>query len=164
MQLTGNLNQHSHDKLVKICMKLKQYNCVEKAHFSYFTSSKDLTVLSALADFQYKRDRLNESAQTYYRYFELKGKDSRTAYNYARVLEKQGQINAALKYYEYSLYAGSTNKLRITAMRDYINLLVKNNQAHKAHKALLKIQPGIKKASALVQQEYHRWQEQVKKG
>lgn len=163
-QVTNSLNENSHNKLVKICMKLKQYDCVEKAHTSYFASSRNLEVLSTLGSFQFRRNKLKEASLTYSRYFELKGKDFRTAYNYARTLEKLGQTNKALKYYEYSIYSKSVNKLHVTAMRDYINLLVTSNQTHKAQQALIKLQPSIQNASALVQQEYSRWQERVKRG
>ncbi len=162
--LAGGLNSDSHTRLVDICADLKQYDCVEKAHLSYFHSSGDVKVLEKLARLQNQRNKPGEAQKTYHLYFQNKGRDFKAAYHYARLLESRGQKNQALKYYKYALSAGTTDStLRVSVMRAYISFLVAEGKTHKAKRELAKIQPRIKKSSALIQQEYSRWQAQVKR-
>lgn len=163
-QWTSQLDKSSHARLVGTCLQLKQYDCVEKAHQSYFHSSRDVEILSELAAFQTKRNKKGEALQTYQLYFKNKGRGFKPAYHYARLLEEQGQNQAALKYYEYALHTGATNQLRVSVMRAYINFLVESGKAQKARFELAKLKNRVKNSSALVQQEYSRWQAQVRKG
>lgn len=159
-QWTGQLNEQSFSKLTNVCMSMKKYNCVEKAHNSFFHSSDDLKILEQLGDFQYRRKRFNQAAKTYKQYFTRKGKSVKAAYNYAHILEVQGQTDFALSYYEYALKA-RPGTVQVTVMRSYIDLLVKSGQVSKAKQELLKLKPLLKRAGSLVQQEYDRWKKQT---
>ena len=159
-QWTGTLNESSFSNLKNLCMSMKKYNCVEKAYKSYFRSSGDLKVLEELGDFQYRRKRFDHASKTYAKYFTKKGNSVKAAYNYARILEAQGQTDYALSYYQYALKA-RPGTIQITVMRAYIDLLVKSGQVNKARRELLKLKPMIKRAGSLVQQEYDRWKKQT---
>lgn len=162
-QLTGGLDSASHARLIQICTDLKQYDCMEKAHLSYFHSSRDVKVLEKLARLQSQRNKPGEALKTYHLYFQNKGQDFKAAYSYARLLETKGQKKLALKYYRYALSAGAGDTLRVSVMRSYIRFLVAEGKTYRAKRELAKIRPRIKKSSALVQQEYSRWQAQVKR-
>ena len=159
-QWTGQLNEQSFDKLKSICMDMKKYNCVEKAYSSFFKSSGKLDVLEQLGEFQYRRKKINLASKTYNQYFTKKGRSVKAAYNYARVLEKQGHVNEALSYYKYALSV-RPHKVQITVMRSYIDLLMKSGQRRKARAVLLKFKPILKRSNSLVQQEYDRWNKKV---
>lgn len=159
-QWTGQLNEQSFSHLSEICLKLKKYNCVEKAHSSFFRSSGDLKVLEQLGEFQYRRKKIKEAALTYNKYFTQKGKSIKASYNYARILEEQGKVKFALSYYEYALKA-RPNTVQVTVMRSYINLLVKSGQVGKARQVLAKFKPLLERSSSLVKQEFKRWSKQV---
>ena len=159
-QWTGQLNEKSFSRLTETCLKLKKYNCVEKAHSSFFHSSSDLKVLEQLGEFQYRRKKLGRASATYNKYFTKKGNSIKAAYNYARILEEQKQVKHALSYYEYALKA-QPNTIQITVMRSYINLLVKTGQVSKAKQILAQFKPLLKRSSSLVKQEYNRWSKQV---
>ena len=155
-QWTGLLNQNSYEDLKSICLKLKKYDCVEKAHLSYFHSSKNLEVLHALGEFQYRRGLLNEAKQTYTMYFTQKGTSIKAAYIYAKVLEKAGQHQSALEYYLYALKA-QPNVAQVTVMKSYINLLKLMGQHQKAEIELKKFQSLVKKSTSLVQNNFKNW-------
>ena len=159
-QWTGNLNNHSFTQLTDICTRLKKYDCVEKAHVSFFKSSGKLEILEQLGDFQLRRNKLNEADKTYNQYFTHKGNSVKAAYNYARILEKAGKIDAALSYYKYALEA-RPGTIQVTVMRSYIDLLVKSGQRSKAKQELLKLKPLLNRVGSLVKQEYNRWNKQV---
>ena len=144
-QWTGQLNEQSFSRLTETCMKLKKYNCVEKAHSSFFHSSSDLKVLEQLGEFQYRRKKLSKASATYNKYFTKKGNSIKAAYNYARILEEQKQVKHALSYYEYALKA-QPNTVQITVMRSYINLLVKTGQVNKAKQVLAQFKPLLKRS------------------
>ena len=101
-QFTGMLNQKSFASLKNVCMSLKKYDCVENAHKSFFKSSGRLQVLESLGEFQYRRNKLSEASKTYGLYFTHKGNSVKSAYNYARILEKSGDKKSALSYYKYA--------------------------------------------------------------
>ena len=159
-QLTGQMNEESFSKMKNICMRLKKYDCVEEAHKSFYHAKGDLKTLEQLGDFQYRRKRFDEAANTYGEYFQKKGTDVKSAYNYARILENKGQTDFALSYYQYALKA-RPGTVQVTVMRSYIDLLVKSGQSDKAKAELLKLKPILKRAGSLVQQEYDRWQKQI---
>ena len=159
-QWTGQLNKDSFSRLKNICMSLKKYDCVEKAHTSFFKSSGDLEILEQLGDLQYRRKKLSQADKTYNQYFTKKGNSVKAAYNYARILEKQGKTDAALSYYKYALKA-RPGTIQVTVMRSYIDLLVKSGQSVKAKQELLKLKPILKRVGSLVKQEYDRWNKQV---
>ena len=159
-QWTGQLNTQSFDRLKNICMELKKYNCVEKAHRSFFNSSDKLEVLEQLGEFQYRRKKINSASNSYNQYFTNKGRSVKAAYNYARVLEKQGHVDSALSYYKYALGV-RPNTVQITVMRSYIDLLMKAGKRSKAKAELLKFKSILKRSGSLVQQEYDRWNKKV---
>ena len=159
-QWTGQLNTNSFNKLKNICMELKKYNCVESAHSSFFRASNKLEVLEQLGEFQYRRKKFDSAGKTYNQYFTKKGRSVKSAYNYARVLEKQGHVDSALSYYKYALSVRA-NTVQITVMRAYIDLLMKAGQQSKAKAELLKFKPILKRSGSLVQQEYDRWSKKV---
>ena len=159
-QWTGQMNEKSFARMKSVCLQLKKYGCVEQAHRSYFRSSGDLQALEELGEFQYRRKKFTQAGKTYAQYFSQKGQGVKPAYNYARVLEKAGQTDHALSYYEYALKSRA-GVVQITVMRSYLNLLVKSGQVSKAKAELLKFKPLLKTAGSLVQQEYERWMQQV---
>ncbi|MYE07719.1 MAG: hypothetical protein F4X95_03085 [Oligoflexia bacterium] len=159
-QWTGQLNKDSFTKLSDICASLKKYDCVEKAHISFFRSSGNLEILEQLGDFQYRRKKFNQANKTYNQYFTNKGNSVKAAYNYARILEKAGNTEAALSYYKYALEA-RPGTIQVTVMRSYIDLLVKSGQRNKAKQELLKLKPLLSRVGSLVKQEYNRWNKQV---
>ncbi len=159
-QWTGQLNEQSFDRLKNMCMELKKYNCVEKAHSSFFNSSDNLEILEQLGEFQYRRKKINPASESYNQYFTKKGRSVKAAYNYARILEKQGHVDSALSYYKYALSV-KPNKVQITVMRSYIDLLMKAGKRSKAKAVLLKFKPILKRSNSLVQQEYDRWNKKV---
>ena len=159
-QWTGQLNEQSFDRLKNTCMELKKYNCVEQAHSSFFNSSDKLEVLEQLGEFQYRRKKINQASKSYNQYFTKKGRSVKAAYNYARVLEKQGHVDSALSYYKYALSV-KPNTVQITVMRSYIDLLMKAGKRNKARMELLKFKPILKRSNSLVQQEYDRWNKKV---
>jgi len=159
-QWSGQLNEQSFKRLKGICMSLKKYDCVEQAHLSFFQSSGHLDILEQLGEFQYRRKKMEAAYKTYSQYFKSKGKSVKAAYNYARIMEKEGKIQDALSYYKYALKA-RPDKIQVTVIRSYIDLLVKSGQVRKARRELLRLKPLLERAGSLVQQEYERWRKQV---
>ena len=160
-QWSGFLSKNSYTRLQEICMSMKKYDCVESAHRAYYQASQDLEVLSELGNFQFRRSRFAEAGQTYKLYFQNKGQDVKSAYNYARILEKQGLKDHALSYYKYAIKS-RPDTLQISVVRAYINLLVKEGQVSQARQELRLMHDSVQRAGDLVQQEYQRWQKQVR--
>ncbi len=159
-QWTNSLDQSSFAELKNICMHLKKYDCVEDVYTSFYRSSDDLQALSELGHFQYRRKDFHSAAQTYQVYFKNQGRDVTAAYNFARLLEKSNNQADAERYYKFALMS-RPGVVQITVMRAYIDLLVKTGQIQKAKRELFEFRPLSKRAGALVQQEYSRWQKQV---
>ena len=159
-QWTDSLDQAAFAELKNICMALKKYDCVERAYTSFYRSSHDLQALSELGHFQYRRKDFHSAAQTYQHYFKNQGRDVTAAYNFARLLEKSNKPADAEKYYKFALMS-RPGVIQVTVMRAYIDLLVKTGQIQKARRELFEFKPILKRAGALVQQEYSRWQKQV---
>ncbi len=156
-QWMNQLDKNSYVNLQNICTKKKRYDCAEKAHKSYFQFSGDLEVLVDLAQLQYLRKKTEEALRTYHQYFFRKGRNTNAAYNYARLLEGQGNTKFALAYYKYALLGKSGATVQLPVMRSYISLLFRSGQTKKAKTELLKMSSFFKNANPLIQQEYKRW-------
>ena len=160
-QWTGQLNAPSYSRLKTICMRFKKYDCVEKAQESFFQSSGDMKALEELGEFQYRRKKFDRAERTYHKYFTKKGANVKSAYNYARLLEKRGKKESAISYYQYALKSARPNSLQITVMRSYIDLLVQMGKAPQAREELARLKPVITRAGSLAQQEYSRWNQKI---
>ena len=159
-QWTGQMNKASFARMKHICMRLKKYDCVENAQKSFFQASGDMKALEDLGEFQYRRKRFEQAKRTYHQYFTKKGTSVKSAYNYAKLLEKTGKNDDALSYYQYALKV-RPKSVQITVMRSYIDLLVKTGKSHQARQELSRLKPMITRAGSLAQQEYNRWNQQV---
>ena len=120
---------------VKICMKLKKYDCVEKNYMKLFQATSDLNYLEELGELQFKRERFAESGETYSIYFSKKGRSYKAAYYYAHSLVKTGNIESAIQYFD-SILRSKPHILMVTIMESYLEVLVSHNRIGKAKEIL----------------------------
>ena len=163
-QVTRLAGPIQHKKLFNICMKLKNYDCVESSLKSFYHSTKDSEQLKKLAGFQLRMKKDQASLKSYSEYFKQGGYDKQAAYNFAKLLDQFNQKEKALKYYNKILSAQKKNVLQVSVVRNKIDLLVRMNRKAQARRVIKKYAPLAKTSGNYIKQEINRWKQRVNQG
>ena len=123
------------ERKLSICMNLKKYDCVEKAYEDIYLQKRDIENLEKLAEFQFRREKYNDSYNTYKIYFSKNGKSKKAMYYYAHALAKNGQIDESINYFE-ALTKSGKDTLMVTVIESYLQVLMFHNRVNKAKELL----------------------------
>ena len=160
-QITRLAGDSQHQKLLDICHKVKNYNCVESSLKSYYQSSKDPEHIKNLALLQLKRKKERKALESYAQYFSH-AFDSQSAFNYAKLLDQFGQKESALEFYNKILNAQKTDSIHVNVVRNKIDLLVRMNRKDEASDAIEQIKSLTKEHDDYMKQEIKRWEDQIR--
>jgi tetratricopeptide (TPR) repeat protein len=113
-----------------MCFDLKKWDCTEAAYVR--TSLANPALWERTADFEMKRGKFNEAAQSFYKYFQSGAAPSLDAsYKYAKALAAVGQVDDAIKYFDQVL-ASKPGVLQVTVIHSYVKLLVDHQRYNQA--------------------------------
>lgn len=140
----------------EICMDLKKWDCVETEYL--LTAKADPTKFLRAGNFQMKRAKFNEAAQSYYKFFQGGGQDLEASYNYAKALAELGQVDDAVKYFDQVL-AAKPGVLQITVVNNYVKLLMKHQRYDQARVLIEQIRKdGGETAGSFMESEFQQIQ------
>ena len=122
-------------KMVEICKDLKKYNCVEKSLQKSYTRTKKIEYLVQLGEIQFKREKYEESAQTFKEYFSRRGDSFKAKYYYANALSKINQVDEATRVFE-EILQSRRGVIMVTVVDSYLAMLVSHNQKEKAKRVI----------------------------
>ena len=113
-----------------MCFDLKKWDCTEAAYIR--TSQATPALWQRTADFEMKRGKFAEAAQSYYKYFQSGATPSfEASYSYAKALAAVGQVDDAIKYFDQVL-ASKPGVLQVTVIHSYVKLLVDHQRFNQA--------------------------------
>lgn len=115
--LVGMSSVASLDRMAAICEELKKFNCIEYAYSRQAKIEPKMTI--RYAQYQMTRHKWKEAALTLKGYVARKGADPKAYGLYAQALSEAGQIDEAIKYFEYAIH-------RTRATQDVIQAYVKH--------------------------------------
>jgi len=130
---------------LEVCRDLKKYDCVESKYQELFNKTGDLKQLEELGELQFKREKFQDSKQTYALYFSKQGQSYKAAYYYAHSLAKTGDLETAIQYFD-SILKSNPSVLMVTIMESYLQILVSNNRIDKAKEVLAWVDESSKGA------------------
>ena len=90
--------------------------------------------------------------------------DSQAAYNYAKLLDKFGEKEKALEYYNKILNQQGDSSIHVNVVRNKIDLLIRMNKKDKAMNTIKEVKAMTKEHDNYMQQEIKRWVDQVRRG
>jgi len=125
----GGMTPADHEKKSEICMDLKKWDCVESAYTHI--AQNDQSAWRRVGDFQMKRAKYSEAAQSYYRFLQGGGQDLGVSYSYAKALAELGQVDEAVKYFD-EVLAAKPDVLQVTVVQNYVKLLVEHKRYDQA--------------------------------
>ena len=161
-QVMNLATAHQYQSLQQICYDLKRYDCVEGAFKSQHISFEDSESLKKLALLQMRRGKDQAAVKTYQQYFESfsEGKlDKQSLFNYAKLLNKLGNEEEALKQYD-KMIDQDKNVFSLSAVRNKMNILVKLNR-HTEAKRLIRKYKALAKDDVRVTQEMNDIENQI---
>lgn len=135
-EATGTLSTADNEQYAQICMELKKWDCVETEYS--LVAKQDPNQILRLANFQMKRAKYNEAAQTFYSFFQNGGNDLEASYSYAKALAQLGQVDEATKYFDQVL-AARPDVLQVTVVQNYVKLLMDHQRYDQAKKLIVDI-------------------------
>ncbi len=125
----GMATAEDFDSKAAMCMDLKKYDCVETAYIK--NAQGEPLQWKRTGEFQMKRGKFNEAAQSFYKFFQTGQSDLDVSYNYARALSELGQVDEAVKYFDQVL-AAKPDSLQVTVVQNYVKLLMKHKRFEQA--------------------------------
>lgn len=129
-QVFGKSSAESTLRISEICMELKKYDCVEQSYLQLSQQGRT-EYLSQLGQFQVKRKKVDQAAQTFNLYFQNGGEDAESAYQFAKILGAKGDVANSSLYFEKAINS-KPEILQITVVQNYIKMLMthgKNSDA-----------------------------------
>ncbi len=138
----GMMSQADHEHKAEICIDLKKWDCVETSYVSI--AKADSTQWQRAADFQMKRAKYAEAAQSYYQFFQNGGESLEASYSYAKALAQLGQVDEATQYFDQVL-ASKPDVLQVTVVQSYVKLLMDHQRYDQAKVLIDKVraQSGV---------------------
>ena len=162
-QVIGFAGESQYASLIRVCKKVGNHDCVEGALKSRYHSSENADHLKELALFQLQREKNKEAVRTYEKYFQKNGTESidkQSAYNYAKLLEKVGQKEKALEYYETILSQRKATEFPVSVVRSTVHLLVNLRRDSEAQ-SLVKQYKALAEQDNYLQQEVLKWEKTI---
>lgn len=153
--------QYNH--LFEVCKKSNKHDCMENTLKNYYRSTGEPEQLKELALFQMKREKTASAIQTYQKYFSITGDnliDAQSAFNYAKLLEKNNQPEEALVYYEKILSQQKKHIVPVNAVRNKLNILIQMNRQQEALQ-LVNQYKSLKHDDKYLKQEIAQWEKQI---
>ena len=138
--------------MVEIGMDLRNYDLAEDAYRA-LAERVDLNNYVRLAKFQFSRGKFLESVETYRRYFAAGKNSLDSRYDYARALAEAGQIDEAVKNFEYVLKA-KPGVRQVTVLQKYVAMLVKAGRYEQAQHVIERVRHQDSTAANFMDTEY----------
>jgi tetratricopeptide (TPR) repeat protein len=149
----GMANTQDLDKIAEICAERKKHECVERAYADIEKQQpQNIENLARLGLLQYKRDRFNNAAATFAKYFQLKGSDLDAIYTYAQTLTRLKRFDEADTYYRSALQK-KDDVLQVTVIRNYVQMLMSTSRLQDAKAVILKYRKGSASANLFMAKE-----------
>jgi len=141
------------ERLGEICMDLKKWDCVESSYSQ--AAHQDAALLPRLGSFQMKRAKYQNAAKTYYSFFQNGGEDLQASYNYARALAQLGEVDEAVKYFDFVL-AAKPDVRQVTVVQSYVKLLMDHQRYDQAKALIQSIRKQGPESSLFMESEYQQ--------
>lgn len=152
-QVIGMADTSELGKIAEICAERKKHECVERAYADIEKlEPSNIENLSRLGQLQYKRERLNNAASTFAKYFELRGSEIDAIYAYAQTLTRLKRFDEADTYFRSALQK-KDDVLQVTVVRNYVQMLVSANRLQDAKGVILKYRKNSASANLFMSKE-----------
>lgn len=138
------------EKKSEICMELKKWDCVEASYIE--TAKADPSLWQRSGDFQMKRAKYNDAAQSYYSFFQNGGNNLEASYSYAKALAELGQVDEAVKYFD-EVLAARPDTLQVTVVTNYVKLLMAHQRYDQAKVLINKVRANSGPAGEMFMSE-----------
>ena len=158
-QLSGVVSARDLDRIAEICIERKKHECVEDAYASKARIYRDTEALSLLGQYQVKREKWQEAANTFRSYFNQGGLDLEASYQFAKSLGKVGQVEDSVRYFDQVLQA-KPETLQITVVQNYVKMLMDNGRKDQALQVIEETRKSSPTANSFMQAEFSELQSQ----
>jgi len=122
--MTGLANSQDLRKIATICTERMKHSCTESALFKLaHLESNNPDVLFELAEVRRKTGQSDGAVAAYKAHFERDGQQPGAAYEWARIEQSRGHIDAAKELYKRALELKS-EVLQVTVIQAYVQMLL----------------------------------------
>ena len=136
-QMLGIASPKTYQVLVEACKRQNKWSCVQSTYLSWYKSTGDVETIASLAQFRTQLKDYAGAAKAYESYFNIGGKSPSNAVRYAQILERNNDLDGALKFLNQSLQGTSPDKLPAFAMGEIVRILIKQQKLAEARATIL---------------------------
>lgn len=135
-KITGTLSKEGYHELAQACIAMNKWSCAKDTYIDLYKRTGDSSSLKDLAHLQTLLKDPKAAMSTYASYFQVGGRDGEAALEYAGLLEVQGYLPDAYKYYEFSI-AARPETLPVEATKGIVRMLIKEGRYNEARERIL---------------------------
>jgi len=148
---TGTVSVGELERMAKICLEAKKYNCAE-ARYAQIANKEPSTYLR-LGKLQIAMSKYPEAVDSLRTYLARNEQDLEGMYLYGRALGEVGQVDAAARYYNRVIDA-KPKVVPVTVVQNYVKLLVRHGRLGDARNVIDRIRKRDISVSGFMTEEY----------
>ncbi len=153
-QWTGLATPKTYQTIVDACVQQNKWNCVQNTYLSWYKSTGDVETIASLGHFRTQLKDFAGAAKAYESYYNIGGKNPQVAIQYALVLEKNNDLDNALKYLNLSITQSPPDKLPAQATGEIVQILIKQQKPEEAREAIVAFWQSAENAKGYFNTEY----------
>lgn len=151
---TGFADESDYRAIADICIARIKQDCVEKALAQVMDLNPTaIEVKAELASFLMRSGREAQAESYFADYFKSGGMSAESAYEFAKLLEKQNRIDEASKYYDIAL-VNKPDSLQVTIVQSYVKMLMSVGRLLEARTVIDSVRNQGESAKAFMTKEY----------
>ena len=153
-QLIGTATPKTYQTIIDACVQQNKWGCVESTYLSWYKSTGDTETIASLGKFRTQLKDLAGAAKAYESYYKIGGKNPTIAIQYGMVLEKNNDLDNALKYFSLAISQSDPAKLPAQATGEIVQILIKQQKPGEAREAIVAFWASAENAKGYFNTEY----------
>lgn len=153
-QMLGLASPKTYQTIVDACIQQNKWSCVQNTYLSWYKSTGDVETIASLGHFRTLLKDFPGAAKAYASYYTIGGKNPEVAIRYAQVLEKNNDLDGALKYLNLSIQQSGTEKLPAQATGEIVQILIKQQKLAEARETIANFWDSAENAKGYFNTEY----------
>jgi tetratricopeptide (TPR) repeat protein len=152
--LVGTASPKTYQTIVDACVQQNKWVCVQDTYLAWYKATGDVETISKLAHFRVLLKDYVNAAKAYESYYRIGGKDPAVAIQYGLVLEKNNDLENALKYFGIAIQTSDPGKLPAQATGEIVTILIKQQKLEQARQTIMSFWDSAENAKGYFNAEF----------
>ncbi len=159
--MIGTATPATYQTIVDACMQQNKWVCVQDTYLSWYKATGDVETIAKLGHFRVLLKDYVNAAKAYESYYRIGGKDPAVAVQYGLVLEKNNDLDGALKYFGIAIQTSDPGKLPAQATGEIVQILLKQQKFEQARETIIGFWDSAENAKGYFNTEFDMLNKQL---